>query len=51
MVIHFADPEIEKIRKKIRWLRWKSDVLLRKAHLTEKLKKSSGAPHDHKPVG
>jgi len=51
MVMHFADPEIEKIRKKIRWLRWKSDVLLREVHLIEKLKKSSGSRHNHKPAG
>ena len=42
MAAEIADPELEKIKKKIRWLRWKSDVLLREVRLMEKLRK--GAP-------
>ena len=36
-----ADPELEKIKKRLRWLRWKGDVLMREVRLIDRLRKST----------
>lgn len=35
-----GDAEIDKIKKRLRWLRWKGDVLMREVRLIERLKKA-----------
>ena len=44
MVINIAN-EHDKNKKKLRWLRWKNDVLLREVRLKERLRKSGA----HRP--
>ncbi|GEM_PF-4274457 len=47
MAIHIADPDTEKIRKKLRWLRWKGDVLMREVRMAEKLQRFSRGKAHH----
>lgn len=46
-MVNATDPDVEKIKRKNRWLRWKGGVLLREARLIEKLRKSIGTHRPH----